>query len=164
MNFPIFNIICSAFALFVYVNFRLGVDSYLRVNKNSKTYIRKNKKGYSNFWLYKKINDEVGLGYIFYLNIFLLSLTLVYSFMSVCFCRIESFQLPIAICNILLVIAQVPAIIFADIYSNLECYKKRFVILAKISRSGSGLHSSFYAVIEVLGLLAFAIYNVLSTV
>ena len=48
-------------ALFIYISFRFGVDSYLRVNKNSKTYIRKSKKGYLNYWIYKKINEDIYL-------------------------------------------------------------------------------------------------------
>jgi preprotein translocase subunit SecF len=38
MNFYIYNIICALFAIFIYISFRFGVDSYLRVNKNSKTF------------------------------------------------------------------------------------------------------------------------------
>ena len=71
MSFHICNVICSIIALFIYISFRFGVDSYLRVNKNSKTYIRKSKKGYLNYWTYKKINEDIGLGNIFHLNVFL---------------------------------------------------------------------------------------------
>ena len=70
MSFHICNVICSIIALFIYISFRFGVDSYLRVNKNSKTYIRKSKKGYLNYWTYKKINEDIGLGNIFHLNVF----------------------------------------------------------------------------------------------
>lgn len=163
MNFYICNIICAIFALFVYVSFRFGVDSYLRVHKNSKSFIRKNKKGYLNYWTYKKINDEIGLGYIFHLNILLLSLTFLYSLISVCFGWVDFLSLPIAVCNVILCICQIPAIIFSDIYLNLEYYKKKFVILTK-NKSGRGFHSSFYAIIEVFGLLAFAVYNITLTV
>ena len=159
MSFHICNIICAMFALFTYESFRFGIDSYLRVNKNSETYIKKSKKGYVNYWIYKKIHDDVGLGYIFYLNILLLTLTLLYSLLSICFGWMKFLYLPIAICNMFLCIAQIPAIIFADKYWNLECYKKKFVILTR-SKSGRGFHSSFYAIIEVLGLLAFSFYNI----
>ena len=142
--------------------------SFLRVNKNSKTYIKKSKKGFLNYWIYKQINDDVQLGYIFYLNISVLVLTLVYVFLSVCFGWIKALNLPIAICNAILCVAQIPAIIFSDAYWNLEHYKKKFVILAKnISYNDGkwhGLHSSFYAIIVILGILAFAIYNIYSTI
>ena len=168
MNFYVYNIICAMFALYIYILFRISITSYLRVNKNSKTYIKKSKKGFLNYWMYKQINDEVQLGYIFYLNISTLVLTLVYVFISVCFGWIKVLNLPIAICNAILCVAQVPAIIFSDIYWNLENYKKKFVILAKhiTYKDGKwhGLHSSLYAIIMMLGILAFAIYNICSTI
>lgn len=159
MNFYAYNIICSAFAVFIYITFRLGVNSYLRVHKNSKTFIRKNKKGYSNYWLYKKLHAEVGLGYVYTLNLLLLILTVVYVFSVVFLGWAEFFSMPIAICNAALCIAQIPAILFSDVYWNLEHYEKRFVILEK-HKSGGGFHSSLYALIEVIALMAFAVYNI----
>ena len=164
MNFYIYNIMCAIVAIYIYISYRCGIFSYLRVNNNSKTYIKKSKKGFLNYWIYKHINDDVQLGYIFYLNILLLVLTLVYVFISVCFGWIKVLNLPIAICNAILCVAQIPAIIFCDIYSNLEYYKKKFVILAKnISFKDNkwhGFHSSFYSIIEILFILAFAVYNI----
>ena len=159
MSFHICNVICSIIALFIYMSFRIGVNSYLRVNQNSKTYIRKNKKGYLNYWTYKKINEDIGLGNIFYLNVFLLILTPLYFFVSSCFGWVDLLAMPIALCNAILCICQVPAIIFSNTYWNLEYYKRKFVILTK-NKSGRGFHSSFYMIFEILGLLAFAIYNV----
>ena len=168
MDFYVCNIICAVVALYIYISFRISITSYLRINKNSKTYIKKSKKGFLNYWLYKYINDDVQLGYIFYLNISVLVLTLVYVFLSVCFGWIKIFNLPIAICNGILCVAQVPAIIFSDIYWNLEHYKKKFVILAKNITYNDGkwhgLHSSFFAIIGILGILSFAIYNICSTI
>ena len=169
MNFYVCNIICAMVALYIYISFRISITSYLRVNKNSKTYIKKSKKGFLNYWIYKHINDDVRLGYIFYLNISMLVLTLVYVFISVCFGWIKVLNLPIAICNAILCAAQIPAIIFSDMYCNLEYYKKKFVILAKNitynkDNQWHGLHSSFYAIIGILGILAFAIYNICSTI
>ncbi len=159
MNFYPYNIICSAFAVFVYVTFRMGVNSYLRVHKNSKTFIRKNKKGYSNYWLYNKLHAEVGLGYIYTLNILLIVLTAVYLFSVVCLGWAEFFSIPIATCNAALCAVQIPAILFSDVYWNLEHYGKRFVMLEK-NKSGGGFHSSFYAIIESVVLSVFAVYNI----
>lgn len=163
MNFYIYNLICAMVALFIYTSFRISINSYLRINKNSKTYIRKSKKGFLNYWIYKKINDDIRLGYIFYLNISILVLTLLYVFFSVCFGWINALYIPIAICNAVLCCVQIPAIIFSDKYWNLDYYKKQFVVLAK-NESGRGFHSSFYAIIEILGILMFAIYNVFLTI
>ena len=159
MNYYTYNIICAIFAVFLYISFRFGVDSYLRVNKNSKTFIRKNKKGVLNYWFYKKIHLEIGLGHLYTLNISLLILTATYFCLAICLGWAKFLSLPIAICNALLCAVQIPSIIFSDIYWNLEHYKKKFVILDK-NQAGRGFHSSFYAIIEVIGLLVFAIYNI----
>ncbi len=159
MKFYIANILCSAFALLLYSNFRLGVTCFLRVKKKSRKFIKKNKKGYLNYWTYKSIHDKIGLGYIFYLNIILLVLTLLYTFVSVCFGWVKFLSLSIAICNALLCVAQIPAVIFSDIYFNLDYYNCKFVILAK-SKAGRGFHSSFKDLIEIFALLAFAVYNI----
>ena len=164
MNFYVYNMVCAMVAIYIYISFRISISSYLRVNKNSKTYIKKSQKGFLNYWIYKKINDDVRLGYIFYLNIAMLTLTWVYVFLSVCLGWVKTLSLPIAICNVLLCIAQIPAIIFSDVYWNLENYKKKFVILAKNitykDNKWHGVHSSFYAIVGILGILAFAIYNI----
>ena len=159
MSFYLYNVICAVFALFIYISFRFSVDSYLRVNKNSKTFIKKSKKGFLNYWIYKRINDEIGLNYVFCLNIILLILTALYFCVTICFGWIELLYMPIAICNAMLCAVQIPTIFFSDIYWNLECYKKKFVILRK-NKSGGGFRSSFYAIIEAIGLLVFAIYNI----
>ena len=44
MGFYIFNITCAILSFCIYISFRIGITSYLRVNKKSKTFIRKNKK------------------------------------------------------------------------------------------------------------------------
>ena len=158
MNFYVYNVICAMVAIYIYISFRISITSYLRVNKNSKTYIKKSKKGFLNYWTYKKINDDVQLGYIFYLNISMLVLTLVYVFLSGYFGWAKILYLPIAICNVLLCIVQIPAIIFSDVYWNLENYNKKFVVLER-NKGYRGFHSSFYAIIGILGILVFAIYN-----
>jgi len=111
-----------------------------------------------NYWLYKKINSELGLGRIYYLNIFLLVLTLLYCGTVFILGWIELLSLPIAICNAALCLAQIPAILFSDIYYNLEYHKEAFVVLAK-NRPGRGFNSSFFTVFGACLLLAFAIYN-----
>ena len=143
--------------------------NFLSSHQQKQQDIHKEKqKSFLNYWIYKQINDDVQLGYIFYLNISVLVLTLVYVFISVCFGWIKILNLPIAICNGILCVAQIPAIIFSDMYWNLEHYKKKFVILAKnITYNDDkwhGLHSSLYAIIGMLGILAFSIYNICSTI
>ena len=159
MNFYIYNIICAMIAIFIYTSFRVSVNCHLRINKHSKTYIKKSKKGFLNYWIYRKINNDCRLRYIFYLNIALLLVTLIYVFLSVCFGWAEIFHLPIAVCNVVLCVLQIPAIIFSDISWNLENYKRKFVIFIK-NQECRGVHSSFYAIVGIFVILTFAIYNI----
>jgi hypothetical protein len=147
------------FALIIYGLFRCSVYSYLRVKRKSRTFIRKSKNGYLNYWIYKEINDNVGLGYVFYLNILLLALTLLYFLLAVALGWIGFLSLPIAICNVMLCIVQVPSIIFSDIYSNLELYKKKFVLFA-IPPTGGRRRSSLSVIFMAGSLLFFAVYNI----
>jgi len=159
MNFYIYNIICAIFAIFIYMAFRFGVDSYLRVNKNSKTFIKKNKKGYANYWLYKKIHLEIDLGLIYPLNIVLIVVTLLYFILAIGFGWLENFFLTIALCNLILCAIQIPAIIFSDIYQNLECKKNAFIVF-RIDKETKKVESSFVTVLGICLLLFFAVYNI----
>ena len=158
MDFYPCNIICAVISLFIYVSFRFGVDSYLRYNKNSKTFIRKNKKGLANFWMYKKLHEETDLGNVYYYNLFLLILTPAYFVISISLGWIEILRLPIAVLNFLLCCIQVPSMIFSSTYYNYEYHKKKFVVLEK-NKSGRGYNSSFNTVTAVVAVIAFSIYN-----
>lgn len=160
MSFYAYNIICAVFAVFIYISFRFGVDSYLRVNKNSKTFIKKNKKGYLNYWFYKKIHAEVGLGRLYTLNILIFILTIVYFFVAICLGWVKALSMPIAICNAILCVVQIPAIIFSDIYQNLECKKSAFIVF-RIDKETKKIESSFLIVFGICLLLFFAIFNIL---
>lgn len=159
MDFYTCNLILSFFALLIYFMFRFGVDDYLRYAKNSKTYIRKSKKGFADFWLYKRIHSEKGIGYVFYLNILLLGLTTVYVIFAVSCGWIEIMQIPVSILSIALCIVQVPSLIFSNIYLSLYYYGVKLVILRKLS--SRGFYSSLYIIIEICGIIAFTVYSFL---
>lgn len=159
MDFYTCNLILSFFALLICFMFRFGVDDYLRYTKNSKTYIRKSKKGFVNFWFYKRMHSEKRMGYVFYLNILLLGLTPAYVLLAVSCGWIEIMQIPVSILSIALCIVQVPSIIFSNIYLSLEAYGVKLVLLKKFS--SRGFYSSLYIIIEICGIVAFTGYNFL---
>ena len=63
------QIIFSLYSLLLYANFRSGIFHHLRLRKISKTAIRKNQKGFLNFWFYRDIHKNYGLRLIYGLNI-----------------------------------------------------------------------------------------------
>lgn len=156
MNFYTLNIIISLFSIWIYISFRIGVHSYLRANKNSKSFIKKSTKSFPNYWLYKNLKQE--LGRIYYLNFILLFGTAVYTLTALSLAPIDILRLPIAILYALLCAVQCFAEIFSSIYCNIEEYGTPFIIWCK-SRSGHG-RSSVLDVAVVIGLIAFAVYNI----
>ncbi len=162
MRFYTFNILVSLIYLIgLYPHFRVGVDCYLRHTKNSKSFIRKHKKGFVNYWFYQKLHHEINLGYVYYLNLALLSLSLIYALLSLSLGWLPVIQLPIAILSVFLSLLQVPSLIFCEIYYNLEYHKEAFVIYRSRTPSGHGEYSSIINLFGIVGVIAFAIYNII---
>jgi len=163
LSFYLWNAIYVILSLFLYVYFRCGVSDYLRFRKKSRSFLRKNKKGLRNYWLYEKIHAEIDLGYVYYLNLLLLAFTLLYSILTVTLGWLRPLSLTIAVCGALLCALQIVAVIFSNVYYNLVNYGKAFVVIAKdinpFNRNALGLHSSLFTVLEIGGLLTFAIYS-----
>ena len=67
--FYFFMIVIAFYNLLLYAIFRSGIYSYLRLSKMSKTYIKKNRKGFINYWLYYSINKQNSLGILYGLNL-----------------------------------------------------------------------------------------------
>lgn len=138
----------------------MGVNSYLRHNKHSKTFIRKNKKGLLNYWFYSQLNSEVGLGYIYYLNMLFIVLGGAYLVFSVAFGWIGVFELPIAILGLAVCCVEVPATVFESIFSNYEEYGRPFVLWIKRTHS-RGYTSSFFDLGWAVGLVAYSVWIII---
>lgn len=157
MDFYLLNIICALFAAPLYIfSFRSGVYSYLRLNKNSKTFIRKNMKGSANFWFYKNLKPN--LGRIYYLNLILLFGTAAYFIIALSLAWIDILRLPIAIIHALLCAVQITALVFSDINSNKQEFGTPIVIWRK-SFCGRA-RSSVGDFLAIIGLVALAVANV----
>ncbi len=156
MSFYTLNIIISLFSICIYVSFRIGVHSYLRTNKNSKSFIKKSTKGFPNFLLYKNLKQE--LGRIYHLNLILLFGTAGYTLIALSLAWLDILRLPIAIFYALLCAVQSLAEIFSSIHCNIEEYGTPFIIWRK-GRSGHG-RSSVIDFAVVIALTAFAVYNI----
>lgn len=157
MNFYALNIAYAFICLFIYVSFRMGIGSYLRYKKNSKTFIRKNKNGFLNYWTYKKLHKEINLGYVYYLNLILVILTPIYFLVAISFGWSDLMRLPIGILNLVLICPQAISMVFSEIYHNYEYHKRPFVILAK-NNGARGFKSSLFNYGCILATVAFAIY------
>lgn len=161
MNFYRWHILYAMISIFLYISFRFGVEHYLRYTKNSKTFIRKNKQGFLNYWFYCKMRSELKIFYN--LNAALLPLTLVFTILTVSLGWLSFMQLPIAILSALLCVVQIPSILLSGKYANLWYYGKAFVWF-KQNPAGGGFDSSLFHLGGMLGIIAFVIYNIILAV
>ena len=156
MDFYLLNVLLVIFSALIYAySFRSGVYSYLRINKNGKTFIRKNLKGFTNFWLYKNLKQE--LGRIYHLNLILLFGSAAYIIIALSLAWIDILRLPIAILYALLCAVQITAQIFSDINCNKQEFGTPIVIWRK-STCGHA-RSSVGDLVAIIGLVALAFYN-----
>lgn len=126
----ILTIVLSAVFYFAY---RDGVNTYLRIKKNSKTYIKKSKKGFRNFWLFEKIHKEQNLGLWYYLNIAYLLLLLIVSFVVITVGYLRVMQIPVVVMIAVLSIVETVAIGFWIVNNNIGEYGTPFVLYQKSS-------------------------------
>ena len=124
-------IVISFYNLLLYAIFRSGIYSYLRLSKMSKRNIKKNRKGFINYWFYHSINKQNSLGILYGLNLIFLIATFTFMIFAITLGFVESLQLILLAFSILLCIIEIPCVIIASIHSNNEDYGKPFVFLAK---------------------------------
>ena len=127
MPFPLSNAILLIFGLFTYVHFRCGVYAYCRISKMSKSYIRKNTKGASNFWLYSQLHKQNNLGALYYLNLIYL-VCLIAFVVALALSWISFLRIPVMIIGIILGLTTIPVFFASLIYTNIEDVGQPFVI------------------------------------
>ena len=127
--------VIAFYNLLLYTFFRSGIYSYLRLSKMSKTYIKKNRKGFINYWLYHSINKQHSLGILYGLNLIFLTMTVAFILFAITLGYIRILQPILFVFAILLCIIEIPCTIIASIHSNTEDYGRPFVFLAKIKHS-----------------------------
>ena len=154
--FYFFMIVIAFYNLLLYAIFRSGIYSYLRLSKMSKTYIKKNRKGFINYWLYYSINKQNSLGILYGLNLTFFIATVAFIIFTITVGYIRALQPILIAFSIVLCVIEIPCMIIASIHSNNEDYGKPFVFLAKRKHIG-GYASSL---IEWLSwaMTAFLIY------
>ena len=148
MPFPVSNLILLLLGLFTYMHFRNGVYAYCRTSKMSKSYIRKNTKGISNFWLYSQLHKNKNLGALYYLNLIYL-FCLIAFLISFPFSWISVLRLPVMFIGILLGLATIPVFFKSLIYTNIEYVGQAFVFF-KVFKGVNGRSRRFATVFDWL--------------
>ena len=127
MPFPLSNLILLIFGLFTYTYFRCGVHAYCRISKMSKSYIRKNTKGVSNYWLYTQLHKQNNLGALYYLNLIYL-VCLIAFLIAFALSWISFLRIPVMIVGIILGVVTIPVFFASLIYTNIEDIGQPFAI------------------------------------
>ena len=124
-------IVIAFYNLLLYAIFRGGIYSYLRLSKISKTYIKKTRKGFINYWFYHSINKKKSLGILYGLNLAFFIATISFMLFTITLGYIRGLQVILFVFSVVLCVIEIPCMIIASIHSNKEDYGKPFVFLAK---------------------------------
>ena len=149
-------LILVLYNLLLYSIFRSGIYDYIRLSKRSKTYIKKHRKGFKNYWLYTEIHRQNSLDKIYYLNIVFLCYTVLFSVITVTLGYVEALQPFLLIASVGLLIIQIPSITVATVYSYRKEFGRSFVLWEKRKYSG-GFCSSLIDMLSWI-VTAFLIY------
>lgn len=162
MEFFLVNLVFMLISLFAYIYFRTGISAYCSLMKMSKSFIRKNKKGVSNYWLYKQLHQEKNLGSFYYINYLFLSSLAAFVFISM-FSWVKWMRIPVIVVGIALGLIEIPAIFKALISINREEIGRAFVLFS-VFKGYNGKSRRFATVLDwIFCILPLAIYILLLT-
>ena len=157
MRFFILNLVILSCCGFIYFHFRSGVYAYCKISKMSSTYIRKNKKGVLNFWLYSQLHKQGNLGILYYLNIiylFLLTIFLVAFSLS----WVSFLKIPVIIIGLLLSTASIPVFTISLYYTNIHDVGKAFFVFRNFNGYNEKRHGISTMFDWLFGLIPLALY------
>lgn len=117
--------------LSLYFSVRGSITDFFRFNKLSKTNIRKNTKGFKNYWFYRELNKIKPLGLMYYANIIYFYLTLFYTALSLSLGYIRVLQPVFFVTSIGICLLQIPMTIWSVYYDNLYAFGKAFVLCSR---------------------------------
>ena len=108
------------------------------------------------YWLYHSINKQNSLGILYGLNLIFLIATFTFMVFAITLGFIEALQSTLIVFSIVLCAIEIPCVIIASTYSNIEDYGKPFILLAK-RKHLRGFTSSLFDWLSWL-MTAFLIY------
>lgn len=139
--FYFYGIVIGLYNFLLYAIFRSGIYDYLRLSKISKSNIKKNRKGFKNYWFYQSINKQTPLGILYILNYIFLTFSVIFIILAVTMGFIKALQPVLFHLSIILCIIEIPSTIIATICSNNAEYGRPFVWFAK-RKHMKGFYSS----------------------
>ena len=135
-------------SIYCYGYFRIGVYEYCRLSGMSKTFIKKNKKGAANYWLYKQLHCQKNLGSLYYINYLYLIGLAVFAFTFI-LSWIEWLRIPLIAVGFVLSLIEIPAIFKAMVNINRKDFGKAFVVF-RVLKGGNGKRWHFSTALDWL--------------
>ncbi len=139
--FYIFSLAYLVFLWIQYLFFRSGISSYLRLCGHSKRYMRKSRRGFFNYWLYRQIHHEHPMGVLYGFHILYSCALLLYSVLVMSLGYLLPLQLPLTIFAIVLACLGAGSCVCSSRFQNQKEHGQRFVLL-KRRQHGYGYDSS----------------------
>ncbi len=149
------SIVYSLYSILIYFLFRMGVSDFLLYNKHSKTYIRKNEKGFVNYWLYQKLHRDGDLGLGYFLNAALLFATIAFFLFSLCFGCLKWADSYVYAFSAVLCLLQIAAVAYYCICSKLFLFRTPFVLLRRSPDIRRGIESTVFDIALLCIHIAF---------
>ncbi len=146
MSFFGINVLYFLISVFAYFFFRMGVSAYCEVKKMSRSFVKKHTKGYTNYWLYRELHRERGLGILYPVNYLFLGGLGIF-FVGMLFSWISWLEYPVLVLGLLLGLVEAVALFLSLAYGNLREYGQYFVLLRRTRTRG------FSSVLDWLGCL-----------
>ena len=154
--FGLLQFLVSLYSLLLYGYLRNGIYSHLRLRKISKTAIGKHQKGFRNYWFYRDIQKDYGLGILYSVNMSYLWMWLIHHSLLPLAALWSWLKQLLLIYSCFLCLLQIPAVIIASVNVYREEFGTAFVLLAKDRKTGK-LRSSLFELLAWAGT-AFLVY------
>ena len=147
-EFYFYNWVVVFFLFFLcyMIDFRDGMTAYFRVNRMSKTKIRKSTKGWKNFWLYEQMHHELDFDGIYRMNALFLLIALLTLALHLCLGWWRGVRLPLAILFSACMSVYCPMGCFATVQHNLLMHRQPFVLWQR--RKDGGLSGESMPITE----------------
>ena len=130
------NLLFLSLPAIYYIQFREGVNLWLRLKRISKSEIKKCKKGKRNYWWYTEINEKYKMGLIYYLNLMFTTSFSIAFILHFLFGWIKIMSIPVSIMIIFIGVLSSIMSLFASIQSNKTVHGCPFVLVARSENRG----------------------------
>ncbi len=143
--FYVANLAFLAYIALIYMMFRCGMNDYFRLQRISKTKIRKSKKGKKNYWWYEQLHEEYGFDKFYYLNKMFTITYLLALILNIFFGWLKIFSIPVGILVSLCSICSAIMFYSSSIQINRRKYGKSIMLfLREFANSIIDILMAFY--------------------